>query len=219
MMGIFTRVRDVVSSNVNAMLDKAEDPEKLVKMMIREMEDTLVGLKRACAEAMAARKRAERQKAALAGKAEQWTDRAKLAVDKGRDELAREALMERRKYRDQIKAVEVELGQYVELVDQYQADIIQIEEKLATARERQRILMQRYERAEKARQVEQHLRRYDTSDAMARFEAFDERLSRVDDGTWPARKSSLEQEFEDLLIEDEIDQELEGLKKQSPSAP
>jgi len=218
-MGIFTRVRDVVSSNVNAMLDKAEDPEKLVKMMIREMEDTLVGLKRACAEAMAARKRAERQKAALAAKAEQWTDRAKLAVDKGRDELAREALMERRKYHDQIKAVEVELGQYVELVDQYQADIIQIEEKLATARERQRILMQRYERAEKVRQVEQHLRRYDTSDAMARFEAFDERLSRVDDGTWPARKSSLEQEFEDLLIEDEIDKELEGLKKQSPSAP
>ena len=98
-------------------------------------------------------------------------------------------------------------------------DIIQIEEKLATARERQRMLMQRYERAEKVRQVEQHLRRYDTSDAMARFEAFDERLSRVDDGTWPARKSSLEQEFEDLLIEDEIDKELESLKKQSPSAP
>lgn len=219
MMGIFTRVRDVVSSNVNAMLDKAEDPEKLVKLMIREMEDTLVGLKRACAEAMAARKRAERQKTALAAKAEQWTGRAKLAVDKGRDELAREALMERRKYHDQIKAVEVELGQYVELVEQYQADIIQIEEKLATARERQRILLQRYERAEKVRHVEQHLRRYDTSDAMARFEAFDERLSRVDDGTWPARKSSLEQEFEDLLIEDEIDQELEGLKKQSPSAP
>lgn len=218
-MGIFTRVRDVVGSNVNAMLDKAEDPEKLVKMMIREMEDTLVGLKRACAEAMAARKRAERQKAALGAKAEQWTDRAKLAVDKGRDELAREALMERRKYHDQIKAVEVELGQYVELVDQYQADIIQIEEKLATARERQRILMQRYERAEKVRRVEQHLRRYDTSDAMARFEAFDERLSRVDDGTWPARKSSLEQEFEDLLIEDEIDKELESLKKASPSAP
>ncbi len=217
-MGIFTRVRDVVGSNVNAMLDKAEDPEKLVKLMIREMEDTLVGLKRACAEAMAARKRAERQKAALAAKAEQWTDRAKLAVDKGRDELAREALMERRKYQDQIKAVEVELGQYVELVDQYQADIIQIEEKLATARERQRILMQRYERAEKVRQVEQHLRRYDTSDAMARFEAFDERLGRVDDGTWPARKSSLEQEFEDLLTEDEIDKELESLKKASPSA-
>lgn len=214
-MGIFTRVRDVVSSNVNAMLDKAEDPEKLVKLMIREMEDTLVGLKRACAEAMAARKRAERQRRALETKAGQWTDRARLAVEKGRDELAREALMERRKYHDQIKAVDVELGQYVELVEQYQADIIRIEEKLATARDRQRALTQRYERAEKVKQVEQYLRRYDTSDAMARFDAFDERLRRVDDGTWPARKTSLEQEFEDLLLEDEIDKELEGLKRQT----
>ena len=96
-MGIFTRFRDIVSSNINAMLDKAEDPEKLIKLMIREMEDTLVEIKTACAGVMASGKKIQRQLDGHRSRQSYWGGKAELAVEKGRDDLAREALME--KYR------------------------------------------------------------------------------------------------------------------------
>ena len=92
-MGIFTRFRDIISSNINAMLDKAEDPEKLIKLMIREMEDTLVEIKTACAGVMAGGKKIQRQLEGLKTRARYWEEKAELAVNKGRDDLAREALI------------------------------------------------------------------------------------------------------------------------------
>ena len=97
-MGIFTRFRDIISSNINAMLDKAEDPEKLIRLMIREMEDTLVEIKSACAGVMAGGKKIKRQLDGLGTRAQYWEEKAELAVNKGRDDLAREALVEKRKF-------------------------------------------------------------------------------------------------------------------------
>jgi phage shock protein A len=93
-MGIFTRFRDIISSNINAMLDRAEDPEKLIKLMIREMEDTLVEIKAACAGAMASSKKVQRRLQALDDKSGYWETKAELAVKKDRDDLAREALVD-----------------------------------------------------------------------------------------------------------------------------
>ena len=87
-MGVFTRFRDIISSNINAMLDKAEDPEKLIRLMIREMEDTLVELKAACAGVMATRKKIQRQIEEASSRETLWEDRASLAVEKERDNLA-----------------------------------------------------------------------------------------------------------------------------------
>ena len=95
-MGIFTRFRDIVSSNINAILDKAEDPEKLIRLMIREMEDTLVEIKAACAGAMASSKKVRRQLDTLRDRIQYWEQKAELAVKKGKDHLAREALVEKR---------------------------------------------------------------------------------------------------------------------------
>ena len=92
-MGIFTRVRDIINANLNAMLDKAEDPEKLAKLMIREMEDTLVEIKASCAGSMAKKKRIERELQGVQERAREWRDRAQLAISKGREDLAREALL------------------------------------------------------------------------------------------------------------------------------
>ena len=93
-MGIFTRFRDIVSSNINAMLDGAEDPDKMIKLMISEMEDTLIELKSACAGSIASRKQVERRLAAAEDRERLWEERASLAVERGRDDLAREALVE-----------------------------------------------------------------------------------------------------------------------------
>src|SRR5512134_1131336 len=104
-MGIFTRFRDIVSSNINAMLDRAEDPEKLIRLMIREMEDTLVELKAACAGVIAETKNIERQHDQSQSRSRLWGERAQLAVNKSRDDLAREALVEQRRYRQRMESL------------------------------------------------------------------------------------------------------------------
>ena len=138
-MGIFTRVRDIISANINSMLDKAEDPEKLVKLMIREMEDTLVEVKASCAGAMATKKKVQRESEKAAENANAWEQKAELAIEKGRDDLAREALVEKKRYTERGDALESELEQCDGLVGQYQGDISQLEEKLDAAREKQRM--------------------------------------------------------------------------------
>ena len=167
-MGIFSRVRDIISSNINAMLDKAEDPEKLVKLMIQEMEDTLVDIKASCAGAMAEKKKIERALDETADRAEQWASKAELAVEKGREDLAREALLEKRRYRDRALTLEEEAEQCDGLVGQYQTDIMQLEEKLASAREKQRMLVQRHIHAQRKKKAEKGIRHYETSDALLR---------------------------------------------------
>src|SRR6056297_1432137 len=97
-MGVFTRVRDIISANINAMLDHAEDPEKMVKLMIREMEDTLIEIKANCAGAMATKKKIKRELEEVLDHAKTWDGKAELAINKGREDLAREALKEKKRY-------------------------------------------------------------------------------------------------------------------------
>ena len=129
-MGIFTRVRDIISANLNAMLDKAEDPEKLIRLMIKEMEDTLVEIKASCAGAMAAKKKIERDCHTVETRAGQWGEKAQLAVDKGREDLAREALIQKRRYTERSTALQKERTECDALILQYQEDITQLENKL-----------------------------------------------------------------------------------------
>ncbi len=215
-MGIFTRVRDIISSNINAMLDKAEDPEKLVKLMIREMEDTLVEVKASCAGAMAARKKMDRELETVRRRADEWGQKAKLAVDKGREDLAREALLEKRRYRNRVDALEKEAAQADALVDQYKSDIIQLEEKLNTARERQRMLVQRHIRAQNRKRAESGIRKIDTSDAMIRFEQFENRIERMESEAdlvnFGRKAHGLEEEFRKLETDEELEAELAALK-------
>lgn len=214
-MGIFTRVRDIINSNINSMLDKAEDPEKLVRLMIQEMEDTLVEIKASCAGVMATKKRVQRELQEALARAEQWGEKAQLAVNKGREDLAREALMEKRRYRERADTLEKESAQCDELVEQYQADIIQLEDKLAAAREKQRILVQRHILAQRRKRAQQDIRRIDNSDTLVRFEEFENRIERMEaeaDLVNFGRKPSLEDEFARLEGDEEIEKELQALK-------
>jgi len=214
-MGIFTRFRDIVSSNINAMLDKAEDPEKMVRLMIQEMEDTLVEIRASCAGAMATKKKIERQWEQVRGRLEQWAQRAELAVEKGRDDLAREALLEKRRFSERAAGLEAEQADCERLITQYQDDISQLEDKLASVREKQRVLVQRHIRAQSKKRAQSDIRRADTTDAFMRFERFESRIDRMEaeaDLINFGRKPSIDDEFSLLEGDEEIEKELEQLK-------
>lgn len=214
-MGIFTRFRDIISSNINAILDKAEDPEKLIKLMIREMEDTLVEIKAACAGAMASSKKVQRQLDTLHDQIRYWEQKAELAVKKGRDDLAREALVEKRRYTRRIEGLENELTEHNLLVEQYQDDIRQLEDKLKSARDKQRLLVQRHIHANRKRQAQEEIRRVDSSDAMLKFDDLENRIERMEaeaDLVNFGKTTVLEAEFDNLAVDDEIEKELQALK-------
>jgi len=214
-MGIFTRFRDIVSSNINAMLDKAEDPEKLIKLMIREMEDTLVDLKASCAGIMAERKKMERRLQELTLRENQWDGRARLAVEKGRDNLARDALIEKRRFTLMVASIEAELMENSNLVSRYQDDIRQLEGKLGQAREKQRLLVQRHVRARQAKKAQEEIRRMDNYETITKFEQLENRIERMEaeaDLVNFGREPSLDDEFEGLAADDDIEAELASLK-------
>jgi phage shock protein A len=217
-MGIFTRLSDIISSNLNAMLDKAEDPEKLIRLMIQEMEDTLIEIKASCAGVMATKKKTQRELQEALDRTTQWGEKAQLAVNKGREDLAREALLEKRRYRERAGALEKELVHCEALIEQYQTDMAQLEDKLSTAREKQRILVQRHIHAQRKKRAQQEIRRFDTSDTLIRFAQFENRIERMEaeaDLVNFGRKPPLEDEFARLAGDDEIEKELETLKAAS----
>lgn len=215
-MGIFTRVRDIINSNISAMLDKAEDPEKLVKLMIREMEDTLIELKASCASAMASKKKIQRETETVLDHGKNWAAKAKLAVDKGREDLAREALLEKRRYTERADTLESELEQTKALVTQYQDDIMQLEDKLAAAREKKRVLAQRHRMVQTRKRAQTDIRKFDTSDAMARFEQFEQRIDRMeaeaDLVNYGRKPVGLEAEIAALEGDAELEKELDALR-------
>jgi phage shock protein A len=214
-MGIFTRFRDIISSNINAMLDRAEDPEKLIQLMIREMEDTLVELKTSCAAVIAGRKKLQRRLGEIRSREDYWEDRARLAVDKGRDDLAREALSEKRRFTGMTESLDQELLEHEDMAKQYQEDIRQLEDKLHTAREKQRMLIQRHIHARRKKRAQQEIRRVDNFETIARFDDLENRIERMEaeaDLVNFGKKPSLEEEFDKLRLDDDIEEELAALK-------
>jgi phage shock protein A len=214
-MGIFTRFRDIVNSNINSMLDKAEDPEKLIRLMIQEMEDTLIEMKASCAGAIAARKKSGRAFREAQTRVTDWNAKAELAVSKGREDLAREALLEKRRYADTLVALEKEQTQLDDVVSQYQGDMLQLEDKLTKAREKQRALVQRHIHAQKKTIAQQQIRQAGSGDAVLRFEQFENRIERMEaeaDLVNVHRKPSLEDQFTKLVSDEEIEKELAAIK-------
>ncbi len=217
-MGIFTRTRDIVSANINSMLDSAEDPHKLVTMMCREMEDTLIELKASCAGAMAAKRRMQRERDECDSRAQTWSNRARRAVDRGRDDLARRALAEKRALQDRVESIDLEIERCDDVVAQYRSDIVKLEEKLQSAKERRRVLVQRHIQARNRIRTERDIRKFDTSGVVARFDAYEDRIERLETDAELinyGRKPSLEEEIDGLGGDDDIERELREMKREA----
>ena len=214
-MGIFTRFSDIISANINSMLDKAEDPEKMIKLMISEMEDTLIELKSSCAGVIAGRKKVDRKLEEMQSKSDLWAQRANLAVAKGRDNLAREALIEKRRFSTVTAALESELAEYGGLIAQYQEDIGELENKLNNAKEKKRVLVQRHKRATGKKRAQEDIRRSSNSDTMARFDKLESRIEQMEaeaELVNMPKQPTVEEEFDNLAADDEIEKELAGIK-------
>jgi phage shock protein A len=179
------------------------------------MEDTLVEIKTACAGVMAGSKKVKRQLDGLEEKARYWEEKAELAVKKDRDDLAREALVEKRKFKQRIETLQDDLAEHDLMIAQYQDDIRQLEDKLKSARDKQRMLVQRHIHAQKKKQVQEEMRRIDSSETVMKFDELENRIERMEaeaDLVNYGRKTSLEEELERLSVDEEIEKELRALK-------
>jgi len=214
-MSVFTRFRDIVSSNINSMLDRAEDPEKMIKLMIREMEDTLIELKSACAGVIASRRKLQRKRDDIGERVALWSQRAELAVSRGKDDLAREALIEKRRFSELSESLDHEISDHAALVEQYQNDIGELESKLTSAKEKKRMLIQRHHKAANKKRAQEDIRRMDSSETMARFEHLESRIERMEAEAEMvnfAKKPSVEEQLSGLATDEEIEKELARMK-------
>lgn len=214
-MGIFNRARDVFSANLNSMLEKAENPEKMIRMIVADMDDVLIDLKAACSGAIADRKRLGRMLDRVTERLTLWSERAQEAARRGRDDLAREALREKRRLSERIDALRLEMDRAGEIVDGYRSDMARLDERLEEVRTRERVLVQRHRRAGCRRRAAEEIRRFDTSDALARFEAYEYRLDRMEaqaDLVTESPQPGLDEKFRQMVEDEQIDDELATIK-------
>ena len=215
-MGIFTRFSDIVNSNINAILDKAEDPEKIVRLMIQEMEDTLVEVRSAAARSIADKKDLNRKLETLDGELQDWDEKAELAVRKGREDLAKAALVEKSRV---AAAAEILKQDYVAVDDglsKLNEDIARLEGKLEDAKTRQKALLARHKTASSRLAARKKIHDYKIDDALIRFEQYTRRIDDVE-GRVEAYDlglpKDLKHEFASLAAEESVAEELEALKK------
>ncbi|KZN53371.1 phage shock protein PspA [Pseudoalteromonas luteoviolacea] len=214
-MGIFSRFADIVNSNINAILDKAEDPEKMVKLIIQEMEDTLVEVRSTSAKTLAEKKELERRVEQLNGQANDWQEKAELALTKEREDLARAALLEKQKASDAAQSVEQELSHVESHIEKLQQEVTTLQEKLADAKARQQAIVLRQRSAESRLDVKKALDGTKVEDALNRFERYENKIDGLEAQveSYDLGKKSLADEIADLQKNEKVDDELEALKK------
>lgn len=215
-MGVFSRLSDIVNSNLNALLDKAEDPEKIVRLIIQEMEDTLVEVRSRAARAIADKKEIERKKIEFAGRANEWESKAELALAKGREDLAKGAIAARRKALEMVDLLGKEFAAIDKSLDKANDDLEKLQAKLKEAKAKQRSLEIRRHAASDSVRINRQVYDGRIDDAMARYERYERKIDELEaeaESYVLGRPKSLDEEFRELAVEDEVNAEFEALKK------
>lgn len=208
-MGIFSRFKDIINANINSLLDKAEDPEKMLRLMMQEMEDTLIDLKSACAAKMAAKAKLDRKERDQRIVAERWQERARLAVGNGKDDLAREALLERKKIVTGLTAIAKDITDYEHMIQEEKEEISQLQEKLDNARIKLRMLQEKARHAEEERKAAASMRHAESY----HFDDLADKIDRMNaEADLNTQTPSAGKRFADMEMRDEIEKELEALK-------
>jgi phage shock protein A len=213
-MGIFSRLSDIINSNISAILDKAENPEKMIRMMIQEMEETLVEVRSSTAKVIAEKKTVNRRIEQLRRQAADWEEKAELALNKDREDLARAALVEKSSVLVTIKTLEDELAKLDQTVEKLSTEIEQLQAKLTDARSRQKTLLMRSTAAQSRVDVNQKLHSYSIDSAMNKFEYYERKIDQMEGqvDSLNIKQRGLQDEFEELAQQEKIDLELQSIK-------
>ncbi|KQM98223.1 MULTISPECIES: phage shock protein PspA [unclassified Sphingomonas] len=215
-MGIFSRTRDIIAANVTDLLDKAEDPAKMIRMIILEMEETLVEVRASAARTIADQKEMRRHIGKLDKLQESWTEKAELALSKDREDLAKAALVERQKAVDMAEQLNSEIVVLDDALRASEVDIAKLQSKLREARTRQSAIQTRMETANNRTKLREMYAGSKTADAFSRFDVLERRADlaegRADAAGMGQAPKSLEEEIAELRSSDKIDAELAALK-------
>lgn len=213
-MGIFSRFTDIINSNINSLLDKAEDPEKMVRLIIQEMEDTLVEVRSTSAKTIAEKKELTRKASRCEQDAEQWQAKAELALSKGREDLAKAALIEKKRCSENAVAIISELNNLDGHLDKLQGETVQLQEKLADAKARQKVIIMREKTVTSRLKVKSKIDSDKVNDALSRFDRYERKIDDIEGmiDAYDMGKKSLADEIAELESDDKINQELAALK-------
>jgi phage shock protein A len=222
-MRLFDRIKRVVSANINDLVNKAEDPEKMLEQAILEMQEDLVQLRQGVAQAIAAQKRTEKQYNDAQNEINKWQRNAQLALQKGDENLARQALERKKTYNDTSVALKASLDQQSTQVETLKRNLIQLESKLSEAKTKKEMLKARITTAKAQEQLEGMVRGMNTSSAMAAFERMEEKVLMQEARAQSAAElagADLESQFARLEAGSDVDDELAALKASlAPASP
>lgn len=224
-MGLFTRFTDIVNANLHSMLDKAEHPKKMIRLIIQEMEETLVEVRATAAKNIAEQKSHTRRVKSAKESMEHWHSKAELALTKNRDDLAKSALAQKHKYQSEWQLLKQEGGQLTEFLAQVQDDAARIQDKLSEAKRRQAALVLRQESAQVRLKVREQAAIYNIEEAMSKFERYQQKIDRVEAQVEAydlmqstAENPSLSAQFAELEKDGTVDHELAEMKKKLVAA-
>lgn len=214
-MSVFSRVADIVNSNINAMLDKAQDPSKMIRLIIQEMEQTLVEVRTSAARGIADRKELLRKKEHYARDVNEWNRKAEVAVRKQRDDLAKAALVEGHKSSEILETIERELIAVADMLDKMNEDIATLTQKLKDAKARQSALLVRGKSAQARLNVRRQLSERNVDEAIVRFEQYERKIDDLEGEveSYDMGQKTLSDEIDDLETDEKLDAELSELKR------
>jgi len=217
-MGIFSRMTDIINSNITSLLDKAEDPQKMIRMIIQEMEETLVEVRSSSARVIADRKTAGRRLARIAQEVAEWEAKAVLAIEKGREDLARAALSEKQLSSKEVSLIEAELQELDEHLNGLSQEVAQLQTKLDDAKTKQKTMLMRQTSVENRLKVRRQTQKGALDDAFNKFEHFERRMDTLEGHLESMdldvdAKTGLKSEIDALAEDDGINAELQQLKK------
>lgn len=213
-MSIFTRLSDIINSNISSLLDKAENPEKMIRMVIQEMEETLVEVRSGTAKVIAEKKTLHRRAEQLRRQVDDWQQKAELAMSKDREDLAKAALVEKAGVNATVEMIDSELRKLDETLDKLSSEIDQLQTKLNDARARQKTIVMRTTATQSRVDVNRQLHNFNIDSAMNKFEYYEKKIDLMEGQveSFNVERKGLENEFEELARQEKIDKELQDIK-------
>lgn len=216
-MGLFDRIWRVIRANLNSLVSQAEDPEKILEQTVLDMQEDLIQLRQAVAQAIATQKRTERQYSQAMTTSEEWYRRAQLAIQKGDDELAKEALTRRKSYQETATIMKTQLDQQVTIVTQLKQNMMKLESKISEAKTKKDLYIARARSAKASQQLNEMLGNVGTGTAIAAFERMEEKVLQMEaqaEAVAELGMDDLEKRFEQLGQADDIEAELAAMKSE-----